>query len=49
MFVHLQASDNIFGPRVNSTDLTETTLHITVNTPTQINLTIVDLPGLVSG
>ncbi|KAH9223437.1 P-loop containing nucleoside triphosphate hydrolase protein [Leptodontidium sp. 2 PMI_412] len=43
-----RASDNIFGPRVNSTDLTETTLHITVNTPTQINLTIVDLPGLVS-
>ncbi|KAG4440041.1 hypothetical protein IFR05_004491 [Cadophora sp. M221] len=44
----MRASGQILGPRVNNTDLTETTLHITVSTPTQVNLTIVDLPGLVS-
>ncbi|PVH84542.1 P-loop containing nucleoside triphosphate hydrolase protein [Cadophora sp. DSE1049] len=43
-----QASDQILGPQVNTQVLSQTTLHITVNTPTQINLTIVDLPGLVS-
>ncbi|KAH7356790.1 P-loop containing nucleoside triphosphate hydrolase protein [Rhexocercosporidium sp. MPI-PUGE-AT-0058] len=43
-----RASHQILGPQINIQELTDTTLHITVNTPTQINLTIVDLPGLVS-
>ncbi len=45
----VQVSTQLLSIEEDSQDLIEDTLQITVQGPQQVNLAIVDIPGLVSG